>query len=266
MSKNKEYAFCIDSDGCAMDTMTYKHQLFFGPLAAKVFKVPNQEDFLKKWDYINLFSRTRGVNRFVGLVMGLEYADIGGIDKLKQWVDSTPSLSNASLEKELKQNPSDDLEKALKWSKEVNQHIKEYQGDALAFAGVQEGLAILHELGKVYVVSSANREAVEEEWSDQALIGYVDNLYCQNFGKKEDVIAALVAEGYKRDHLLMVGDSPGDLAAAEQNQVAFYPILVGKETESWKNLKDSFSQKFISGHVSTEELEQLKQSFWENLE
>ena len=64
----------------------------------------------------------------------------------------------------------------------------------------------------------------------------------------------------------MVGDSPGDLAAAEQNQVSFYPILVGKETESWKNLKDSFSQKFISGHVSTEELEQLKQSFWENLE
>ena len=266
MSKNQEYIFCIDSDGCAMDTMTYKHQLFFGPLAAKVFDVPNQGCFLKKWDEINLFSKTRGVNRFVGLVMGLEYAGIVGIDALKQWVDSTLSLSNASLEKAIEEKSSDDLKKALKWSREVNQHIKDYQGDVLAFSGVREGLAKLHELGKVYVVSSANREAVEEEWSNQGLLEYVDNLYCQDFGKKEDVIATLVAEGYSQDHVLMVGDSPGDLAAAEQNQVAFYPILVGKETESWKNLKDSFSQKFTNGNVTTEALEELKQAFWENLE
>ncbi|HAP8589974.1 TPA: HAD family hydrolase, partial [Enterococcus faecium] len=25
------WIFCIDSDGCVMDTMTYKHNLFFGP-------------------------------------------------------------------------------------------------------------------------------------------------------------------------------------------------------------------------------------------
>lgn len=266
MSKDQEYVFCIDSDGCAMDTMTYKHQLFFGPLAAEVFDVSNQEDFLRKWDDINLFSKTRGVNRFVGLVMGLAYAKIDGIEKLKQWVDSTPSLSNASLEKAIEENPSDDLEKALKWSQAVNQHIKEYQGDVLAFSGVREGLAKLHELGKAYVVSSANREAVEEEWSDQGLLEYVDNLYCQDFGKKEDVIATLIAEGYSRDHILMVGDSPGDLAAAEQNRVSFYPILVGKETESWKNLKDSFSQKFTNGNTTTDELEELKQTFWKNLE
>ncbi|HAP6948574.1 TPA: HAD family hydrolase, partial [Enterococcus faecium] len=24
------WIFCIDSDGCVMDTMTYKHNLFFG--------------------------------------------------------------------------------------------------------------------------------------------------------------------------------------------------------------------------------------------
>lgn len=39
-----EYVFCVDSDGCAMDTMTYKHELFFGPLAADVLvsKIKNR--------------------------------------------------------------------------------------------------------------------------------------------------------------------------------------------------------------------------------
>lgn len=40
---NHKIAFCIDSDGCAMDTMTYKHQLFFGPIAADIFGISEQE-------------------------------------------------------------------------------------------------------------------------------------------------------------------------------------------------------------------------------
>ena len=40
-----EYVFCVDSDGCAMDTMTYKHELFFGPLAADVFGVKDDQTF-----------------------------------------------------------------------------------------------------------------------------------------------------------------------------------------------------------------------------
>ncbi|VHM38123.1 phosphoglycolate phosphatase [Streptococcus pyogenes] len=40
-TKKEAFVFCVDSDGCAMDTMTYKHQLFFGPIAAEVFGVTN---------------------------------------------------------------------------------------------------------------------------------------------------------------------------------------------------------------------------------
>ncbi|MTB64535.1 HAD hydrolase-like protein [Streptococcus sp. zg-86] len=266
MVKQEEYVFCVDSDGCAMDTMTYKHQLFFGPLAAQFFEVPNKEAFLKEWDNINLYSRTRGVNRFVGLAMGLEYAGLDGIDALKHWVATTSSLSNASLEKALDQKPSDDLQKALDWSNEVNRQIKSYKGEALAFTGARSGLARLHELGKVYVVSSANHEAVEEEWRDQGLLEHVDELYCQDRGKKEDVIAALVEQGYVQEHILMIGDSPGDLAAAEQNQVAFYPILVGKEAISWKELQETFSPAFVAGQVTKEDLEKLKETFWKHLD
>jgi len=264
--KNEEYVFCVDSDGCAMDTMTYKHQLFFGPLAAEVFNVTDKESFLKEWDKINLFSKTRGVNRYVGLVMGLEFAGIGSIDNLKNWVQTTDSLSNASLEKAILENPFDDLKKALEWSKQVNSKIKNYEGDALAFPGAVEGLEALHKLGKVFVVSSANKEAVEEEWQDQGLMLHIDDLYCQDRGKKEDVIAALIKDGYAANKIMMIGDSPGDLAAAEQNSVAFYPILVGEEAKSWKELADSVSKAFVQNRFTEEDQVNLISTFWGNLD
>ena len=33
-TKQKQFLVCVDSDGCAMDTMNVKHERFFGPLAA----------------------------------------------------------------------------------------------------------------------------------------------------------------------------------------------------------------------------------------
>lgn len=264
--KKEKYVFCVDSDGCAMDTMTYKHQLFFGPLAADVFDVEEREAFLKEWDKINLYSKTRGVNRYVGLVMGLEFAKIPNIENLKQWVETTDSLSNASLEEAIAENPSDDLKKALEWSNQVNSNIKNHEGDALAFPGALEGLDTLHELGKVFVVSSANKEAVEEEWNDQGLMTHIDDLYCQDRGKKEDVIASLILQGYAPEKIMMIGDSPGDLAAAQQNGVAFYPILVGDEAKSWEELANSVGKAFVEGNFTEENQEQVIAQFWHNLE
>ncbi len=58
-----------------------------------------------------------------------------------------------------------------------------------------------------------NKEAVEEEWTDQGLMDYVTELYCQDRGKEEDVIKLLIEEGYCPDKIMMIGDSPGDLKA-----------------------------------------------------
>ncbi|MGT2799354.1 HAD family hydrolase [Streptococcus marmotae] len=261
----EEYIFCIDSDGCAMDTMTYKHQLFFGPLAADVFEIEDRKSFLAEWNRVNLYSRTRGINRFVGLVEGLKYAGVTGIESLINWVETTSSLSNSSLEEAIKIDQSKDLVKALEWSLQVNQAIKNYSGPVAAFPGVREVLGLLSKYGKVFVVSSANKEAVEEEWQAQGLLEFVDDLYCQDRGKKEDVIAALVEQGYVQDHILMIGDSPGDLAAATQNGVHFYPILVGKEAASWEGLKQTHSQKLLKNEWTKELEAELVGQFWKNL-
>ena len=74
LTNESPFVVCIDSDGCAMDTMDIKHIRFFGPLAAKYFEIKDQEVYLEEWNRVNLFSETRGINRFKGLLLSLEFA------------------------------------------------------------------------------------------------------------------------------------------------------------------------------------------------
>ena len=74
--KKHEYVVCIDSDGCAMDTMTIKHVRAFGPCLVKEWGLEKWEkEILERWNVINLYSRTRGINRFKGLAMMLKEVD-----------------------------------------------------------------------------------------------------------------------------------------------------------------------------------------------
>ena len=51
--KKKDFIICIDSDGCAMDTMNIKHEKYFGPLVFNEWEVKSKEIFLKKWNKIS---------------------------------------------------------------------------------------------------------------------------------------------------------------------------------------------------------------------
>lgn len=263
----KKVAFCVDSDGCAMDTMTYKHELFFGPLAADIYEVEDREQFLQNWNEINLYSKTRGVNRFIGLVLALDSVDYAhDYSELKQWVDETPSLSNAALEEVIAETDSDQLKKALKWSEAVNKGASEAEGHDKPFPGAREGLAHMEELGDVYVVSSANPEAIQDEWTRHGLLEHVTEVYAQDRGSKTDALADLRQKGYEAENILMVGDSPGDLEAAEKNDVWFFPILVGKEAHSWDKLNSEVAQKLADGNFGRADHEAYVQAFWHNLD
>lgn len=238
--KQKEFLVCVDSDGCAMDTMDIKHFRCFGPCMVEEWSLEEWEKpILDRWNEINLYTMTRGINRFKGLALALcevdkQYTPIEGVAELAAWAENAPELSNSALAKaaETAQGPA--LSKALSWSKKVNAAIDALpESEKKPFAGVAEGLAAAHRVADVAIVSSANREAVEEEWVRCGLTGSVDVLCCQDAGSKAACIAALKAKGYAPDHILMVGDAPGDKAAAEKNGVYYYPILVRHEAESW---------------------------------
>ena len=50
----------------------------------------------------------------------------------------------------------------------------------------------------------------------------------------------------------MVGDAPGDLQAAKNNDVRYYPILVGKEKFSWERLVNEAVPKLMDGTFDEE--------------
>lgn len=270
--KKKDFLFCVDSDGCAMDTMDIKHIRCFGPCMVEEWELEVwQEAILARWNEINLYTMTRGINRFKGLVMALkeideEYCCIEGIKELEAWVESSTELSNPALERAIAEKDSMILKKALSWSKKVNAGINELlPEEKLPFEGVKEALEYAHRYGDVAIVSSANRQAVVEEWELYHLLEHVDIILAQDVGSKAYCIQELLKKGYDKKHVLMVGDAPGDKDAAKKNDVYYYPILVRHEKDSWEEFGDTAVAKLIDGSYGGAYQEEKEAQFFENL-
>lgn len=269
--KAKSYLVCVDSDGCAMDTMDIKHFNCFGPCMVDEWELsPWQDEILSRWNEINLYTITRGINRFKGLAMALneidkEYKQVDGICALVEWADNAPELSNAALEAVIKEKNDEIFKKALSWSRAVNEAITKLPEESkLPFPLVKEALEFAHGYADVAIVSSANLGAVLEEWQTHGLLNHVDVIMSQNDGSKAFCISELLKLGYNRKNVLMCGDAPGDLSAAEKNNVYFYPILVGKEGESWQEFMDEALPRLTSSDYPSYG-EEKKAQFYKNL-
>ncbi|SFG68527.1 HAD family hydrolase [Oribacterium sp. WCC10] len=269
-SKKNKKIVCIDSDGCAMDTMNIKHIRCFGPCMVKEWELSQWEsEILERWNEINLYSMTRGINRFKGLAMMLceineKYRPIDGIKALKTWAEEAPELSNSAVQKMMTED--DIFRKALNWSKAVNVSIGNLPKEEIKpFEGVKEAFEKIHERCDIAVVSSANREAVVAEWERFGLLPYVDILCTQDMGSKAFCIGEILKKGFETKDVLMCGDAPGDEAAAAENEVSFYPILVNHENKSWKRLKDEALEKFLEDAYEGNYQKKMIEEFRENL-
>lgn len=268
--RKHDYLVCVDSDGCAMDTMNCKHFHCFGPCMVMEWELEEwRVAILERWNEINLFQMTRGINRFKGLAMALteinaQYTPILGVEELSAWVESTKALSNDALAAAIEAAPEGTgkvcLQKALSWSKAVNESIVQLPDELkVPYVGAKEGLAAAHTFADVAVVSSANRDAVHEEWTQHGLLEHVDILLAQDCGSKAHCISEMLKFGYEKDHVLMVGDAPGDCDAAETNGVWYYPILVNKEIESWAELQQIGLDKLRDGQYADYQPEKKRQ-------
>ena len=273
--RKHDYLVCVDSDGCVMDTMNCKHFHCFGPCMVDEWELGEwKEEILDRWNVINLFSMTRGINRFKGLAMALgeineKYKPIVGIAALQHWADTAPALSNDAVAKAAADSADSDaklvFQKALSWSKAVNASIVKLPEELkVPYLGAKEGLAAAHEFADVAMVSSANRDAVEEEWGKFGLLEHTDIVLAQDVGSKAACIAEMMKFGYDPNKVVMVGDAPGDCDAAEKNGVHYYPILVNHEKESWDEAIAVAFGKLQSGEYA-EYGDQKKQDFLHNL-
>ncbi len=270
--KKHDYLICVDSDGCAMDTMDIKHFRCFGPCMVEEWELGQwAEPILERWNQVNLYTMTRGINRFKGLALALreidgKYAKIDGVDELENWVANAPALSNDGVQAAIDAGGGQVLQKALNWSKKVNESINALPFEVKKpFEGVLEGLRYAHSVADIAIVSSANLQAVEEEWGLYGLLDHVDILLAQNVGSKAFCIAELLKKGYNKENVLMTGDAPGDLDAAKANGVYYYPILVRHEGESWAEFRETAVDKLTGGAYGGAYQQEKLEAFLNNL-
>jgi phosphoglycolate phosphatase-like HAD superfamily hydrolase len=246
--KMKEYLIAFDSDGCVFDAMEPKHRKCFVPASIEVFGFHEFErEFTELWCKINLYSKTRGINRFLALEIALDTMremgkDVVDTRQFKQWIIQTKALSAAALAEHVEKGPAGpELKIINEWSSEVNRRIKGISGDIAPYGSAPEIIRLIAGKADVAVVTSANYDAIREEWGKYNLLDCVTELCGQERGTKKECLGFLKNKGYKS--VLMVGDAEGDLAAAEANGCLFYPIITGREEWSWTQLK---------GHVLTD--------------
>ena len=271
--KSKKYLVCVDSDGCAMDTMDIKHINCFGPLAITEWGLEKWKDsLLTRWNDVNLYTITRGINRFKGLSVLLNEVNetltkIDGLSEYNAWVENTKELSNGALKiaiENAKNNVC--LVKALNWSIKVNESINALPDSVKKpFSLVDVALKLASEKADVAIVSSANLEAVLDEWKKHNLLDSVNVVLSQNVGSKAFCIAELIKKGYDKNNVIMCGDALGDMQAAESNGVHYFPILVKKEKESWQEFIDNGLNNLINNTYGGKYEEDKKQKFFNNL-
>lgn len=269
--KHSDYMVCIDSDGCAMDTMEVKHRECFGPQWIYTYGLEERyEECMKLWLDINLYSITRGINRFKGLALALEEMEnrgchFEGLEEFVTWTKEAKELSNPALLALSQKSTSECVEKALLWSIRTNRAINHLPENDKPFENVKKVMDAMCQSADLSAVSSANGEAVEAEWTKHELKDDCRVLLCQEAGYKAFCIGEMIKKGYSKDKILMVGDAPGDRDAAAQNGVWYYPILVGKEGESWNKLLEEAFPKLLEGTFDETYQKMLIEAFERNL-
>lgn len=258
----------IDSDGCAFDTMGIKQRECFCPWMIGYFGLqPVAQAARECKDFADLFSKTRGANRhktakriIADLLPKHPMTKARGF-KVPQyphyfaWVDDPKSLlSNDGLKQAIEKAGSPEakaeLELALAWSKKVNEAIGQIVKDMPPFPYVRESLEKIQPLADVIVVSATPGEALIREWEEHDIAKYVEIIAGQEMGTKAQHLEYATKGRYEKNHVLMVGDAPGDMKAARANNALFYPINPGDEVESWKRFHDEAFDRFIKGRYA----------------
>ncbi|MBI9016512.1 MAG: HAD family hydrolase [Phycisphaerae bacterium] len=257
-----EYFIGIDSDGCAFDSMEIKHKECFIPNIIKHWKLQPVSNFARQAaEFVNLYSKWRGINRWPALMMvfdllseredvkrrGVEMPDV---KVLRDWIENETRLSNTVL-KEVVDNTGDAvLKQAYIWSEAVNKTIEDMVENVPPFPNLRESLTKMDSVADIFVVSQTPTEALTREWKEHSIDSYVEFICGQEMGTKTEHIQFIAGGKYPTDKMLMIGDAPGDMKAAHANKALFYPINPGNEEQSWKRFHDEAFDKFINGQYA----------------
>jgi len=257
-----DFLIGIDSDGCAFDTMELKHKECFIPCHIKHWGLQGVSKYAREAaEFVNLYSKSRGINRFPAMVEVLPWlsrrpevrargVQIDIPQSLLDWMRTETKLGNPALEKAVEETADADLRRTLEWSLAINRTVEEFVEGVPPFPYVRESLQAMQGKADVLVVSATPNEALQREWDEHDLTQYVVAICGQEAGTKKESLVN--AKKYAAGHTLMIGDAPGDHAAAVANDALFFPINPGAEEASWQRFYEEGLDRFFAGTFAGE--------------
>lgn len=253
------YFIGIDSDGCVFDSMEPKQKECFCPVTIEKWGLAPISKYAREvWEFVNLYSQDRGCNRFLALLKLFDWLKmhpavirrgfkVPELPHLRRWVEAETKLGNPTLQKEIERTDSDELKKIMDWSVTINHAIARLVQGVGPFPLVPEILDRMRKKADVIVVSSTPAEALIREWEEHNISQFVSIIAGQEMGSKKEHLKFTTENKYQPGKVLIIGDAPGDMKAAKANNAMFYPIIPGREEESWETLYNKILDLFLSG-------------------
>lgn len=254
-----EFFIGFDSDGCVFDTMEIKQKECFCPNNIKYWNLQPISKYAREaTEFVNLYSKWRGGNRFPSLIKVFDLlADrdevkargfkVPQAQSLRDWIASGVPLGNGTLKEAVDRTGDPILKRTYEWTMAINKTIEEIVSGIPPYPFVRESLEKLSPKADLICVSQTPSEALEREWAEHGIDKYPAIIAGQELGTKKEHLKLGAVGKYPLNHILMVGDAQGDMEAAKANGVLYYPINPGQEEASWKRFYEVVLDKFFSG-------------------
>ena len=262
----------IDSDGCVFDSMEIKHKECFAPMFVKHHNLQAVSKYAREvWDFVNLYSKTRGANRFPALTRALNLlrdrpevqarnVNVPSYPALDEWMERETKLGNATLAAEV-EGGNEGLADIKVWSDGVNEQVADIVHGVPPFPLLRQTLEKALGQADMMVISQTPCDALEREWAEHDISKFVEIIAGQEMGTKTEHLKFAAVDNYAAEKILMIGDAPGDHKAAKANGVLFFPILPGREEDSWERLHGEALDRFFAGTYAGEYEEELFAEF-----
>src|SRR3954451_8194022 len=121
-TRRHDFLVGIDSDGCAFDTMEIKHKECFIPNFINFMGLQPVSKYAREaCEFVNLYSKWRGANRFPAYLKALDLlkdrpevkarnARVPELKGLREWVKREKKLGNPALKAEVERTRDANLE------------------------------------------------------------------------------------------------------------------------------------------------------------
>ncbi len=252
----KSFFIGIDSDGCVFDSMELKQKECFTHNTVRFFHLQPVYQYARETsEFVNLYSKWRGANRFPSLIRVMDFLaarpevkalgfEVPRLDSLRTWMTVETRLGNPALKAYVEKTGDPELKRVLEWSLEINRDIEKIAVGVGPFLPVMDFLKQAGRSADLLVVSQTPAEALDREWRDNAWTATSASLPARNTAPRPSSSPTRPAAVPRRPH---ADDRrrDGRPESRPRSRRALLPDQPGDEENSWQRLLAEGLDRFL---------------------